>query len=81
MLLVFHVVAFVALSIWPHQCSIPMHLVIFPHADVFTTIAPPIRPLALDIVLDKVSLVAITIGPCEDTMALFHTLDVVSFEL
>ena len=81
MLLVFYIVAFITLSIRPHQCAIPMHLVILPHADVFATVAPPIRSLALDIVLDEVTLVAIAIGPCEDTMALFHTLDVVSFEL
>ena len=81
MLLVFHIVAFVALTIWPHQRAIAMHLVILPHADVFAPVAPPIRSLALDIVLDKVTLVAIAIGPSRDTMALFHTLDVVSFEL
>ena len=81
MLLVFHIVAFVSFSIWPHQRAISMHLVVLPHANVFTTIAPPIRSLALDIVLDKVALVAIAIGPSEDTMAFFHALNVVAFEL
>ena len=81
MLLVFYIVAFVALSVWPRQIAKPMHLVILPHADVFAPVAPPIRSLTLDIVLDKVTLVAVAIGPSKDTMALFHTLDVVSFEL
>ena len=81
MLLVFHIVAFVAFSIWPHQRAISMHLVVLPHANVFTTIAPPISSLALYIVLDKVALVAIAIGPSEDTVTFFYTLYVVSFEL
>ena len=81
MLFVFHIVAFVALTIWPHQRAIAMHLVILPHANVFATVAPSIRSMTLDIVLDEVTLVAIAIGPSEDTMAFFHALNVVAFEL
>ena len=81
MLLVFHIVAFIALSVWPHQRAIPVHLVILPHADVFATVAPPIAPFTLDIVLDEVTLVAIAVSPSEDTMAFFHALNVVAFEL
>ena len=81
MLLVLDVVSLVALPIGPAQDSVAIHLVSPPHSDILTPILPLIAPFALNVVVFKVSLIAITVGPCEGAETHLYALFVVPFEL
>ena len=81
MLLILDVMSLVALPIGPAQDSVTIHLVLSPRAIVLTPILPVIGPIALNVVVFKVSFVSVTVRPCEFTMAHLHALFVVPFEL
>ena len=81
MFFIFVVVTFVALTVRPLQYAHAMHLVVLPHAVVLTTVAPGVGAFPFDVVGDEVALVTISIGPGEDTVALFNTCLVITFKL
>ena len=58
-----------------------MHLVVLPHTSVLAPIAPRISPFTFDVVLCEVALIAITVGPSKDTMALLDSIEIVSLKL
>ena len=81
MLLVLDVLPLVALPIGPAQDSETIHLVHPPHADILSPILPIISSFALNVVVFKVSMVAVAVSPCEGTKSHLYALFIVPFEL
>lgn len=80
MFFVLEIISFVAFAVGPLENTIAVHLIVFPHSVVFTTVAPGVRTFTLDIVCYKVAFVTVAIGPGENTVALLDTSLVIAFE-
>ena len=73
MLLVLAVLALVVLAVRPGLLSVTVHLVVEPHAVVYTPVAPLLAPLSLDPVLDELAVVLVPVGPSEDAVPMLGT--------